>query len=626
MTTRLLALAAAALLIPVATAGAAETVYSPSDVAVAMPDDLETTLDRVDALRCPRRTALSRPVARDAAIRGAWKALGRLERPSALRAFRRSRANRSAAVIPASVMAGVATGRPGAALAASLRGAELEPRQQRHLVNAAVLLIGYGRTREANDLLTAAARLKASGAPFGIGGAAALAAAQGEVALAAGQFTQAERSYRSAARQAPLLAEARTGVAHALKCQGKRAPSARWMRRGQRRIDKVEPGQEGDPEPAVTVEDLADPGAALDIVRFGNYHRASSNTDAAAFEASYRAEYESASNRVLALGDQEDAAFPVGSPAWTSPAAQRWGGYIAARVAGDAELRGLQTEADALQAEWLQLTGLIESRPACYYSQQHAQLWNLHARRYANYEARARREHRLLTALAAGIASPGQSRKYNLRADAAVASNFSSFMQLVYYTAREEADEIVRSPLICGGGGAAPGGGSGDNAAEDASPASDPCRVARVERVKIKFGSQVSAEFNCEGGKVEVVPVKWGIDQAYVGAFGELGVKWKNGDVTAVTGVKGSLGTDGIPGLPTVGVGAKAGVYVTSGRGKGLPEFGGGSKTTWTVKDWGVRVQATAEIPGGKLGPVATITKFDDKTDISLVGVFGSSQ
>ncbi len=625
MMPKILALAAAALLVPAATAGAADTVFSPSNVAAWAPDDLDATLDQIDALRCPRRAALPRPPARAAAIRAGWKALGRLERSSALRAFRASKANRLAAAIPAAVITGVATGRPGAALAASLRGAELEPRQQRHLVNAAVLLLGYGKVREANGLLAAAGRLKASGTPFGIGGAAALTAAQGEVALASGQFAAAERSYRSAARQAPLLAEARLGVAHALKCQGKRAPAARWLRRGQRRIDKIEPGQGTDPEPAVTVEDLADPKAQLDIARFGNYHRASSPVDAAANEQSYKSAFESASARVLSLGEQEDAAFPVSSPLYFSRAATRWGGYVAARIDTDAELRRLEAEEVRLQQEWLDLTGLIESRPACYYSAQHAQIWNLHARRYANYEAIARRSHRLLTALAASMGIPGQSRKYNLRADARVAQQFSSFMQLVYYTARTEAAEVALNPLECGGI-APPGGGGGENAPEDASPASDPCKAARVERLKIKFGSVVSAELNCEGGKVEVVPAKWGIDQAYVGAFGEVGVKWKNGDVTAVTGVKGSIGTDGITGLPTVSVGAKAGVYVTAGRGKGLPEFGGGSKTTWTVKDYGVRVQATAEIPGGKLGPVATITKFDDKTDISLVGVFGSSE
>jgi hypothetical protein len=617
--------AAAALLVPAATATAAETVYSPSNAAVATADDLDVTLDQVGALRCPRRAALPRPAAPAAAIRNAWKALGRLERSSALRAFRRSKANRSAAAIPASVITGVATGRPGAALAASLRGAELEPRQQRHLVNAAVLLLGYGRTKEANDLLAAAARLRASGAPFGIGGAAALTAAQGEVALAAGRFASAERSYRSAARQAPLLAEARLGVAHALKCQGKRAPAARWLRRGQRRTDKVEPGRDGDPEPAVTVEDLADPAAARDIVRFGSYHRASSPVDAAGYEASYKSAHESASARALALGQQADAAFPVSSPLYFSRAASRWGGYVAARIEADPEMRRLDAETTRLQQEWLDLTGLIESRPVCYYSTQHAKIWDLHARRAANYEALARRYHRLLTSLAAGMGIPEQSRQYNLRADAMVALYYTSLTQLVYYTARTEAHEVAMNPMACGGFGS-PGGGGGENAAEDASPASDPCKVARVERLKIKFGSVVSAELNCEGGKVEVVPAKWGIDQAYVGAFGEVGVKWKNGDVTAVTGVKGSIGTDGITGLPTVSVGAKAGVYVTAGRGKGLPEFGGGSKTTWTVKDYGVRVQSSAEIPGGKLGPVATITKFDDKVDISLVGVFGSSE
>ncbi len=632
MTPKLLALATAALLIPAAAAGATvTTVYSPSNVILASPDNADLALEEVDGLTCPKPATLPKPAGRAAAIRRAWKALGRLERPGALRAFRASPANRVASVIPGSVVAGVATGRPGAALAASLRGAELEPRQQRHLVNAAVLLLGYGKVREANDLLAAAKRLAASGAPFGIGGAAAFAAAQGEVALASGKYASAERSYRSAARQAPLLAEARLGVAHALKCQRKRGPAARWRRRGQRRIDKTEPGTGADPEPAVTVDDLVDPAAERDIVRFGDYYHPDGPVDAALHEAAYRRADEDAQARGLALHRQYEAAIDAAGSSWSTQTLLAWSSYFGERLKADPELKRLNAESDRLAAEWNDLTALGDARQACDWVNRHTQIWALHQRREANLEAIARRYHRVATALGAAVANPDASRAYNLSADEYAADLYASLMQLVYYTAQGEASDIgITLPPPewgCGAAGSG-GGGTGKDVPEDTSPKSDPCTAAKIERLKIKLGATASAEFSCEGGKIELVPVKWGPDQAYIGAFVEGGVKWKNGDVTAVTGVKAAIGTKGIPGLPTVGVGSKIGAYVTAGRvaDKGLPEYGTGKTSTWTVKDWGVRVQSTAEIPGPGIGSVTTITKFDDKTDISLVGVFGGSK
>ena len=360
----------------------------------------------------------------------------------------------------------------------------------------------------------------------------------------------------------------------------------------------------------------------MDIAKFGTFRRAANPVDAAANEGLYKAAYDAALERPLALSTQADAAFPVGSAEWRGRAAKRWVAYVAARIEADPELERLDAAALALRREWLGRTALVESRPACYYSSQHADLWDLHARRAANLEASARRYHRVMTALAAHMGIPGQSLEYNLKADQYVAELYANLMQLVYYTAREEAFEV--DVQKCGGGGGAPGGATGQNAPENASPKSDPCTAAKIERIKFKLGATASAEFSCDGGKVEVVPVRWGPDQAYIGAFGEAGVKWKNGDITAVAGVKAAVGTKGIPGLPEVGVSTKIGAYVTAGRvATKLPEYGG--QTSWTVKDWGIRIANTAEIPGPVAGKVMTITKFDDKTDISLVGVFGGS-
>ena len=614
--------------------GGTDVLISPSNLGVGNADALDDAEWALRFTACPKPLALPKPPKRDAAIAAGWKATAAIvgkrgPAASSLAAARRTKGAAARAKIPNTVVAGVATGSPRAALAASLRGAELEPDNQRHYINAAVLLIGYGRFSEANGLLAAAAKIKTpGGTPFDMGAAAVLRAAQAELALATGRFAKAEAGYRAAAKAAPLMAEARLGVAHALKCQRKLTPAVRWKVRGDRRKDGTKPDDPVNPSPAVLVEEMGDADLVhgVDLASFGTFRRPANAADGAAAHNDYRAAYQGVDTRFYALLAQENAIRLT-----YTRALRRWVAFVNERVQSDAKLKAFIAKGDEFQDEWLERTKLVESRPECYYTDQHTQLFDLHRRHLEWAGAYARHHHRLLTSLAAQVGDPSYSKLLNIRADQFANRLYSGVMQLVYYTVQNEwserADEPPEpdypSPCYRGTSGGTP---TGQNKNEDSTPGTDPCSAAKAIRTKIKIGSKVSAEFNCEGGKVEVVPVKWGIDPAYVGLFGEAGVKWKNGDVTAVAGVKTAVSTDGIPGVPPAGVSGKVGVYVTAGKGKGLPEFGGGSKDTYTVKDYGVRVQSTAEVPLGKAGAVTTITKFDDKIDISLVGVFSAQE
>jgi hypothetical protein len=626
-----LALAGWGVSAPVAQAAGTDVTYSPSDAAVANAGALEDATAALESQTCPKPNAARGAKGRAAAIAAGWKAATAITGGGApgrsLAAARRTKGKAALARIPATVVAGVAGGSPRAALAASLRGAELEPGNQRHYVNAAVLLMGYGRLREADGLLGVAAKLKSpAGAPFDLRASAVLKAAQGELALATGRFAAAESAYRAAAKAAPLMAEARLGVAFALRCRGKLTPAVRWKLRGDRRTDATKPGDPADPEPEVLVEPLGDADLVhgRDLASFGTFKRPANAAEGAAARDEYREAYEGPAararfNQLLA----EENALPFSS----SRAVRRWIGFVSERLDRDPKLQEFRARGTALSAEWNERTGKIENAPQCYITDQHDQLFDFHRRHLEWAEAYARYHHRLLTSLAAQVGDPVYAKRLNINADQLSDTLYTGVLQLVYYTVRSEKSEGADRPpeqdfpSPCYRG--APGGaGSGENRRDDSSPSTDPCSAVKAVRTKIKLGSSVSAEFGCEGGKVEVVPVKWGIDQAYVGMFGEAGVKWKNGDVTAVTGVKASVGTGGLPGLPEVGVSGKVGAYVTAGKGKGLPEFGGGSKDTYTVKDYGIRIQSTAEIPLGKAGAFTTITKFDDKVDISMVGVW----
>jgi hypothetical protein len=608
---------------PVAIVAASDFSYSPSgaayqDSAILDPGLVPDTSLEDAKFRCQAAIKLPPPNGNRAAALGAAKAsLRKHAGAAALRKFAASKAYRDPRAIPASVMAAFATGRPAAALAASLRGAELEPRQPRHLVNAAVVLMGYGELKSASGLLAVAAKVKGSGVTLGLTSAQHLRAAQAELAVATGQFKRAESLYRTLAPAIPTRTINR-GLAEALACQGQLVAARARLARSERELfDVVETGDlGGETTPPVVNASPIDESAGKEIVAFGDYYRPVDPDDAAAHQASYAAAAKAAFQRSIDLSNSGLATF-----ATMTPAGQRYRTYAQEVVNRDPEIARLNLVNRQIVDEYINLvTDVTISNNPCFYAVQHAALWANVNQKFTNNEKVARRLHKLYTATAASASDPAANRSLNLAGDSAVASFYYEALTLADLIASAEKRE-VQAPSCRSN--RPPGGGPGQETPEDTTPAADPCSAARFERLKIKFGKTVSAEVNCEGGKIEVVPVKWGIEQAYIGAFGEAGVKWKSGDVTVASGVKLFAGINGVPGLPEVSIGAKAAVYLTSGPKKttGIPVYGE-TPQKWAVKDWGIRIQKSVDLPGPKAGIVTTVTKFDDKLDISLVGAF----
>ncbi|MDX6257516.1 MAG: hypothetical protein QOJ11_3850 [Frankiales bacterium] len=596
-------------------AAARDKAYSPSGTFVVDPGDVPFALSDA-GFRCPRVVALPAPAPAKTALKNAQTELAKLAGKHALAVFAKSKAYQHADLIPASVVTALATGRPTAALAASLRGAVLEPKQPRHLVNAAVVLIGFGDLRDANGLLTAAGKLKGTGAALGLTEAQALNAAKAELAIASGHFAKAESMYRVLVRQATDVLALEEGLSQSLACQHKATPAAARRVRGERQMfDYVADGDPGgDGVPPEVDAGSVDETAGKDIASFGNYYHPRNQDDATSHLPALHAASAAAAATANALGQI--------NPQSPALAGRRYELYAQLVLTADKELARLQAQRDQIERDRhaLDPPGGDVGTPPCYYSQHHAAEWDIVDRFFSTATLQARRFHKLATALAAGVSDPVANHDLNQQAAYFVATMYEAALESAESISSLEAVENVKP--LCRVDAGQDGPGAGTETPADPGPGSDPCSAAKIERLKIKLGSAVSAEFSCEGGKVEVVPAKWGVEQAYIGAFVEAGVKWKSGDVTAVSGVKVSVGTKDTPGLPEVGIAGKAGFYVTAGRDKTKLATYGDTKAGWTVKDWGVRLQGTAEVPGSKAGAFTTITKFDSKTDISLVGVF----
>lgn len=114
---------------------------------------------------------------------------------------------------------------PFAAMVATVRWADLAPRDPLALVSAATMLTRVGRLAEAQAYLTAAAALKPSTTrgPLGIDAYSQWLNARGYLLLTAGQYAAARTVLTLAVARQPLLAEARTNLSAVTMCQ-KRVP------------------------------------------------------------------------------------------------------------------------------------------------------------------------------------------------------------------------------------------------------------------------------------------------------------------------------------------------------------------------------------------------------------------
>ncbi|WP_157449121.1 tetratricopeptide repeat protein [Deinococcus peraridilitoris] len=163
--------------------------------------------------------------------------------------------------------AAVLRDRPVGALAALLAARAAEPKNPSHLVNAAGLLSLLGRPVEAIALLDGADALKV---PFpsamGLNGQAVALNNRGHALLGLGRAKDAEAVLRRAVSLEPLLAEARTNLAMALRAQNKTEEAVRFFRAGMRRSPppsqpavKPPPTSGQTPPPGQSGQQSADP-------------------------------------------------------------------------------------------------------------------------------------------------------------------------------------------------------------------------------------------------------------------------------------------------------------------------------------------------------------------------------
>lgn len=207
------------------------TAPAPGDVvamsdADELPDEAEarTALQLFSATRCAAGPAL-RSMTVPAAVRSLRGALTRTVGAAAMRAFVASPEYRDAGRAQRASLGALMVARPGAALVASLRAHELQPRRAAHLRNAATVAASMGYPSEALALLDGAARLDdAPRSGLGIAAKDAAQAIRGQALGMAGRWAQAAPRFEAALAAEPLLAEAAAGAAAAEACT--RGPEA----------------------------------------------------------------------------------------------------------------------------------------------------------------------------------------------------------------------------------------------------------------------------------------------------------------------------------------------------------------------------------------------------------------
>lgn len=166
-------------------------------------------------------------------------------------------------------VAGLATGRPGAALVGFLAAHRASPADPLPLLDAAVILSDLGDQQDALALVDTASRLRDRGNdPYGVSVRVLISNARGVIFFRLGRFAAAERQFRNALQGSPGLAPAERNLAAALLCRG-RIPQAVTAYAQSVHVDSVNPDDaldlsQGVPGalPKLTIPPTADDGAA----------------------------------------------------------------------------------------------------------------------------------------------------------------------------------------------------------------------------------------------------------------------------------------------------------------------------------------------------------------------------
>jgi len=217
--------------------GSATRVWAFSDAKLVQPasayaDYLAAHRDEI----CQTAETGSKEMQLPQALSSLEGALASAAGPNALKQLANTKVGKSAAQAETVAAAEIVTANPGGSLAALLIAHNDEPKEARHLENAAVVAISLGYPQEALALLTAAKGLsEGRSAEMGIDRAARMLNNQAYALIRLGRWSEAVPLLKSAIGREPLLNEAQRNLAVALTCLGNTQAAALAQRAGERR-------------------------------------------------------------------------------------------------------------------------------------------------------------------------------------------------------------------------------------------------------------------------------------------------------------------------------------------------------------------------------------------------------
>jgi len=179
--------------------------------------------------------------------------------PDSLTRLAGTKVGKSGAYAENLAAAEIVKGNPGGALAALLIAHRIEPKEARHLENAAVMAASLGYPQEALALLNAAMSLPEHGfAAMGIDRTARMLNNRAYALIRLGRWSEAVPLLNTAIAREPLLNEAKRNLAVALTCLGNTSAAGAAKRAGQRRNNFQDIGDPAKPQ-------RFDPAQAYDL-------------------------------------------------------------------------------------------------------------------------------------------------------------------------------------------------------------------------------------------------------------------------------------------------------------------------------------------------------------------------
>lgn len=529
-----------------------------------------------------------RPGSATSALSRADKILADQESAQALRAFRSSKVYNSVPQLEAAFALAMMNGRPGGALAAALRMARLKP-EARHLINAAVLLIGLDAPDVSYDLL-AAARAQSTGIMAGVDGLAAWNSAMGGVLLEYGQYAKAKEAYQTALAREPLMSTARQGVARALKCLGEDEQASLWMGRSQTLIDPgagfiIEELGEGNP-PMWTSPGLQ---GVIDL---------SQGKRAPSFRAFVPPPTPNIPKGGYSIPVAEEMwplyeKFLQGIPAPPLTYTQeKYLDYVTNTLVNDPTLLALARESDDLGEELKK----INPESTCMTIDSFGAFWAWIGRNYEVARRSAERSYLIYTAAAANTGDPAFNKYLNDLAALSVDGAYAGFLYaLVAYSAEAETQaQYVRDDdanpdfddSLCNStfGGADPSTQYTSAGPVGTGERSSPCKgmgpLGKKDLLTIDVpipGSPIKPKIkvNCERVSLSAKFASIGGPFADMGFFASADYEWASQDVVLFAGAFAELGP----------LGAKAGPAL---------RFGPDANGDLTIKDFSFVVKTPA--------------------------------